>query len=72
MTNWELYFGTPERASESISRLVDRYDAMARGEEYHSPFTDNFDVDGSCEFGLIHQDTLTSWLGQVAPKQADD
>lgn len=62
MTNWERWFGTPERASESVSRLADRYDARARGYEFHSPFTDCFELGGSCEYGLIHQSTLTAWL----------
>lgn len=61
-TNWERYFGTPARASESISRLVDCYDAQLQGDDYSSPFTDNLKPGGSCEFGLVHQDTLTAWL----------
>lgn len=61
-TNWERWFGTPARASASVSRLVDYCDALARGEDYHSPFTDNFVVDGPCEYGLIHQEALTAWL----------
>lgn len=65
-TNWERWFGTPSRAAESVSRLADRYDAMARGEDYRSPFTDSFRADGPCEFGLAHQGTLLAWLeGEV-------
>lgn len=73
MTNWEYYFGSPIKASESISRMVDHYDlqfrdqaGMKTSEEqrrtYQSEFMDNFKVGGRCEYGLIHQDTLTIWL----------
>lgn len=69
-TNWERWFGDPNKAADSVSRLVDMYDAIFRGlhdetvreEGYSSPFTDNFQLGGSCEFGLIHQDTLARWL----------
>lgn len=61
-TNWEKWFGSPKRAAESVSRLVDRFDAMCRDESFHSPFTDCFAVGGECEFGLIHQSTLRGWL----------
>lgn len=66
-TNYQRYFGTPERAAESVSRLVDMYDKELKGNfDYRSPFTDNFRTDGGCEFGLIHQSTLVRWLEEEA------
>ena len=62
MTNYDKYFGNAARAGQSISRLVDRYDARTYDEKYHSEFTDHFDPGGDCEYGLIHTDTLISWL----------
>lgn len=62
-TNYERFFGSPARAAESVSRLVDMSEELGRGESgYSSPFTDNFKVGGACEFGLCHQETLERWL----------
>lgn len=62
-SNWELYFGTPRKAAESVSRLVDMYEAAMKGNhDFHSPFTDNFRYGGGCEYGLCHQNTLKLWF----------
>jgi hypothetical protein len=66
-TNYQRYFGTPEKAAESVSRLVDWYDEVFKGNlNYRSPFTDNFRFDGSCAFGLIRQSALEDWLESEA------
>lgn len=65
-TNYERYFGTPEKAAESISRLVDSYDWLRQhgyeGEDYRSEFTDHFRAGGDCPYGLCHSETLAQWL----------
>lgn len=69
-SNWELYFGTPRKAAESVSRLVDMYEeAMKGNHDFNSPFTDNFRYGGSCEYGLCHQNTLKLWLESEAVDQ---
>lgn len=62
MTNYEKYFGNAILAGNSISRLVDRFDARMYDEEYHSEFTDHFEPGEDCEYGLIHMGTLINWL----------
>lgn len=64
-TNWEKWFGTPRKAAESVSRLVDWFDAMGHDGRYNSPFTDCFEAGGECEFGLIRQSALERWLEGV-------
>lgn len=59
-TNWERYFGSPEKAAHAIICLVDRWDARESGEVYHSEFTDRLDAE--CEYGLVHTSTLADWL----------
>lgn len=66
ITNYDRYFGTPAKAADSISRLVDYHDVSCKtggeGEQYRSEFTDHFRLGGDCEYGLIHEDTLADWL----------
>lgn len=62
-TNWERYFGSPAKAAHTVSCLVDRWDAMTGGEEFHSEFTDRLDAE--CEYGLVHTSTLEDWLCKV-------
>ena len=61
-TNFDRYFGTPEKVSYTISCLSDYYEAVMDNEVYHSEFTDHFIADGDCPFGLVHRSTLNYWL----------
>jgi hypothetical protein len=59
-TNWLRWFGTPQLTASTVSQLVDYLDALGKGEEHHTPFTNTLRAESP--YALIHASTLQDWL----------
>ena len=69
-TNYDRWFGSPQKAAHAISRLTDYLESLSEHEGesweddepevYHSDFTDALRKESP--LALIHQDTLLGWL----------